>query len=53
MLGYAGVAHYAVARRRAGRAGPLFPLKLAAMRAVMRVWDFNWTHDIRLVVRKK
>ena len=51
--GYGDVAHYAAARRREGRAGPLFPLKLAAMRAVMRVWDFNWTHDIRLVVRKK
>ena len=51
--GFADVEHYAASRRRAGRAGPLFPLKLAAMRAAMRVWNFNWMHDIRLVVRKK
>ncbi len=51
--GFADVAHYAAARRREGRAGPLFPLKLAAMRAAMRVWDFNWMNDIRLAVRKK
>jgi 2-polyprenyl-3-methyl-5-hydroxy-6-metoxy-1,4-benzoquinol methylase len=51
--GYASVSHYAASRRRAGRAGPLFPLKLAAMRAAMRVWDFNWTNDMRLVVRIK
>ncbi len=50
--GYASVADYAACRRRAGRAGPLFPLKLAAMRAAMCVWDFNWMNDIRLVVRK-
>ena len=50
--GYASVAHYAACRRRAGRAGPLFPLKLAAMRAAMCVWNFNWMNDIRLVVRK-
>ncbi len=51
--GYADVAHYAAARRREGRAGPLFPLKLAVLRAVMQVWDFNWMNDIRLVIRKK
>ena len=51
--GYASVAHYAACRRRAGRAGPLFPLKLAAMRAAMRGWNFNWMNDIRLVVRKR
>ena len=51
--GFADVAHYADGRRSEGRAGLLFPLKLAALRAVMRVWNFNWTHDIRLVVRKK
>ena len=51
--GFADVEHYAAGRRREGRAGPLFPLKLAAMRAAMRVWNFNWMHDIRLVVRKK
>ncbi|MGO9115331.1 MAG: methyltransferase domain-containing protein [Thermoguttaceae bacterium] len=50
--GFAGVGHYAAARRREGRAGPLFPLKLAAMWAVMRVWNFNWMNDIRLVIRK-
>jgi SAM-dependent methyltransferase len=50
--GYASVSHYAACRRRTGRAGPLFPLKLAAMRAAMRVWNLNWTNDIRLVVRK-
>jgi SAM-dependent methyltransferase len=50
--GYASVSHYAACRRRAGRAGPLFPLKLAAMRAAMRVWNFNWMNDIRLVVRR-
>jgi 2-polyprenyl-3-methyl-5-hydroxy-6-metoxy-1,4-benzoquinol methylase len=51
--GFANVAHYAVCRRNEGRAGPLFPLKLAALRAAMAVWNFNWMHDIRLVVRKK
>ncbi|MGA2253281.1 MAG: methyltransferase domain-containing protein [Thermoguttaceae bacterium] len=51
--GFADVEHYAAGRYREGRAGPLFPLKLAAMRAVMRVWNFNWIHDIRLVVRKR
>jgi len=51
--GFASVEHYAASRRRAGRAGPLFPLKLAALRAALRVWDFNWMHDIRLVVRKR
>jgi 2-polyprenyl-3-methyl-5-hydroxy-6-metoxy-1,4-benzoquinol methylase len=50
--GYASVSHYAACRRRAGRAGPLFPLKLAAMKAAMCVWNFNWMNDIRLVVRK-
>jgi len=50
--GFADVAHYAAGRRREGRAGPLFPLKLAALRAAMRVWNFNWMNDIRLVVRK-
>ncbi len=50
--GFADVEHYAVSRRREGRAGLLFPLKLAAMRAAMRVWNFNWMNDIRLVVRK-
>jgi SAM-dependent methyltransferase len=49
--GFADVEHYAAGRRREGRTGLLFPLKLAAMRAAMRVWDFNWTNDIRLVVR--
>ena len=51
--GFADVAHYTSGRRREGRAGPLFPLKLAALRAAMRIWNFNWMHDIRLVVRKK
>ena len=51
--GFADVEHYAAGRRREGRAGPLLPLKLAAMRAAMRVWNFNWMNDIRLVVRKK
>jgi hypothetical protein len=50
--GFADVGHYAACRRRDGRAGPFFPLKLAALRAAMRVWNFNWTNDIRLVVRK-
>jgi 2-polyprenyl-3-methyl-5-hydroxy-6-metoxy-1,4-benzoquinol methylase len=50
--GFASVAHYAASRRRAGRAGPLFPLKLAALRAAMCAWNFNWMNDIRLVVRK-
>jgi SAM-dependent methyltransferase len=50
--GFADVAHYAAGRRREGRSGLLFPLKLAAMWAAMRVWNFNWLHDIRLVVRK-
>lgn len=50
--GYASVSHYATSRRRAGRAGPLFPLKLVAMRASMCLWNFNWMNDIRLVVRK-
>jgi 2-polyprenyl-3-methyl-5-hydroxy-6-metoxy-1,4-benzoquinol methylase len=51
--GFADVEHYAVGRRREGRAGRLFPLKLAALRAALRVWNFNWMHDIRLVVRKR
>jgi len=51
--GFADVEHYAGSRYREGRAGLLFPLKLAAIRAAMRVWNFNWMHDIRLVVRKK
>jgi SAM-dependent methyltransferase len=51
--GFADVAHYAAGRRREGRAGPLFPLKLAALRVAMRVWNFNWMHDIRLVIRKR
>ena len=51
--GYASVSHYAACRRRAGRAGPLFPIKLAAMRAAMCVWNFNWMNDMRLVVRKR
>jgi len=51
--GFAGVEHYAASRYAEGRAGPLFPLKLSAMRAIMRVWNFNWMHDIRLVIRKK
>ncbi len=50
--GYASVPHYADCRRRAGRAGPLFPLKLAVMRVAMCAWNFNWMNDIRLVVRK-
>jgi 2-polyprenyl-3-methyl-5-hydroxy-6-metoxy-1,4-benzoquinol methylase len=50
--GFASVSHYAASRRRAGRAGPLFPLKLAAMRAAMCAWNFNWMNDIRLVVRR-
>jgi SAM-dependent methyltransferase len=50
--GYASVAHYAACRRSSGRAGPLFPLKLAAMCVTMLVWNFNWMNDIRLVVRK-
>ncbi len=50
--GFADVDHYAAGRRREGRAGPLFPLKLVALRAAMRVWNFNWMHDIRLVVRR-
>ena len=50
--GFADVEHYAAARRREGRAGPLFPLKLVALRAAMRVWNFNWMNDIQMVVRK-
>jgi SAM-dependent methyltransferase len=50
--GYASVAHYAASRRRAGRAGLFFPLKLAAMHAAMCVWNFNWMNDIRLVVHR-
>ncbi len=50
--GLADVEHYAACRRREGRAGPLLPLKLAALRTAMRVWNFNWMNDIRLVVRK-
>jgi 2-polyprenyl-3-methyl-5-hydroxy-6-metoxy-1,4-benzoquinol methylase len=50
--GFADVKHYAQCRRREGRAGPFLPLKLAAMRAAMTVWNFNWLNDIRLVVRK-
>ena len=51
--GFADVGHYAAGRYAEGRAGPLFPLKLAFMRAVMGIWNFNWMHDIRLVIRKK
>jgi SAM-dependent methyltransferase len=51
--GFADVEHYSAGRRREGRTGRLFPLKLAAMRAVMRVWNFNWMNDIRLVVRRR
>ncbi len=50
--GFASIKHYAAGRRRAGRAGPLFPLKLAALRAAMTVWNFNWMNDMRLVVRR-
>jgi SAM-dependent methyltransferase len=50
--GFADVEHYAACRRREGRAGRFFPLKLAVLGAAMRVWDFNWLHDIRLVVRR-
>jgi 2-polyprenyl-3-methyl-5-hydroxy-6-metoxy-1,4-benzoquinol methylase len=50
--GCADVAHYAACRRREGRGGMLLPLKLAALRAIMPVWNFNWLHDIRLLVRK-
>ena len=45
--GCADVAHYAAGCRREGRAGPLFPLKLAALRAAMPVWNFNWMHQRR------
>jgi SAM-dependent methyltransferase len=51
--GFADVEHYAACRHREGRAGRFFPLKLAALRTAMRVWDFNWMQDIRLVVRRK
>jgi 2-polyprenyl-3-methyl-5-hydroxy-6-metoxy-1,4-benzoquinol methylase len=51
--GFADIEHYAVSRRREGRAGPLFPLKLAALRAATQVWNFNWMQDIRLVIRKR
>jgi len=51
--GFADVEHYAAGRHSEGRAGPLFPLKLAALRAAMRVWNFNWMNDIRLVIRKR
>ncbi len=51
--GYADVNHYAAQRRREGRGnGNLFFLKLAAMRTLMPIWNFNWLNDIRLVIRK-
>jgi SAM-dependent methyltransferase len=51
--GYADADHYAQQRRREGRGnGALFPLKLAAMRLSMHLWNFNWLGDIRLVIRK-
>ena len=50
--GFANIERYASGRRREGRARSFFPFKLAVLLAAMRVWDFNWMHDIRLVIRR-
>jgi 2-polyprenyl-3-methyl-5-hydroxy-6-metoxy-1,4-benzoquinol methylase len=51
--GYADVDHYRAVRQSQGRtSGALFPLKTAALRRLLRVWNFNWFSSIRLMVRK-
>jgi SAM-dependent methyltransferase len=51
--GYADIEHYHQARQWEGRAaGRLFPMKLAALRLLFPLWDWNRFSPIRLVVRK-
>lgn len=51
--GYADIDHYREQRTWEGRAhGRLFAVKLATLRLMMPLWNFNWLSNIRLVVRK-
>ncbi|MFQ5932080.1 MAG: class I SAM-dependent methyltransferase [Nitrospiraceae bacterium] len=52
--GFADLEHYRKVRTAQSRGdSPLFETKLLLMQAMMRLWNFNWFQNMRLVIRKK
>jgi 2-polyprenyl-3-methyl-5-hydroxy-6-metoxy-1,4-benzoquinol methylase len=51
--GYASADHYCAGRKQQGRGrGALFPLKVALMRQLLKVWNWNWFGSTRLMIQK-